>query len=112
DAQEETGIRLDQRVGGVADVEVEPSVVGVDGSLHGIAHVVAYLVIRLGIRVHRGGGVGVQHPVKGAVLGDDQVGIGVVGQERSEARRAFEHSPVNHQVALGVDIDRSQDVLL
>ena len=112
DARKQARIGLDQRVGGVADVEPHLAVVGVDRGLDRIADVVAHVAVRLGVRIHGGSRVGVKHPVERAVLGDDHVGIVVVAQKRSEAAGALEHPPVDQQPALGVNVARKQDVLL
>ena len=74
----------DDRICVVHDVEVHRSVIGVDDRLDRVAHVVEADRVRLRVGVAVGRGVGVLDPVEPAVVGDDDVGVGVEREERRE----------------------------
>ena len=84
DSGEDLLVGADDGIIGIGDEELHGAVVGVGYDLHGVADVVegaggAGEALRIGI--HVGGGVGVLNPVEAAVLGGDDVGVGVVGEE-------------------------------
>ena len=112
EARVDGGVRLEDRVVGVGDVEVDVAVVGVDGHLHRVAEVVdAAGVDRLGEGEAPGGGVGVLNPHQAALV-DDDIGIGVIQQVRGDALHPILDVAVDQGPALPGDRPGEQDVVV
>ncbi len=94
------GVRADDGVLVVRDVEGDPAVIGVDRHLDRVADVVADAAHGLGIRIAVGRGVGVEHPHQAPVVGHDEVGVAVVPEKRGGLSHARGDVPVDHHAAL------------
>ena len=57
-----------------------------------------------GVGIAVGGGEGVDHPGEAAVVADDDVGIGIEGEEGRKRGYAITHVAAHQQPALGVDV--------
>ena len=111
---EQLGIDLLQGQGdgvvAVHDVVVHAAVIGVHHHLHRVADIVgAVAVVGLGIGVVSGGGVGVEDPEQ-ALVGDHDVGVVVVGQERRDLLHAVFDVAVDDDAGIPGDIGGDQDL--
>ena len=109
-AGENALVGLDQRIAGLADIEVDRAVVGVDHHLDRVAHVVeAAGGLRLGVGKPVAGGVGVLHPEQAAVAHHD-IGIVVELQDGRDRAHAVLDVAMKQDPALVGDVAGEQDV--
>ena len=105
-AGENALVGLDQRIAGIADIEVRRAVVGVDHHLDRVADVVeAAGGLRLGIGKPVAGGVGVLHPEQAPVAHHD-IGIVVEAQDGGDRAHAVLDVAMKQDPALVGDVAR------
>ena len=80
---EQIPVGLEQRIFRVEDVEMDGAVVSVDGGLDGVANVVdradAVQIDAFRVRMHARRHVAIDDPDQAAVVGENEVGVGVPG---------------------------------
>ena len=100
-------IRGKDGIGGVEYVERDRAVVGVDGHLDAVAHVVDLAVAERvvgGVGIGFGGGEGVEHPGQAAVVADHDIGVRIEGEKWSQGLDAIMKGAPHQQNAVGIDV--------
>ena len=111
EGREQRAVRADYRIGRIEDVDMRLAIVGVDGRLYRIPHVIDAVIsrnfTRKRIRVRRG--VTIQHPDLAALGRDHQIRILAPLQIGRESLQPVAHLPVNHHAAVLCQITGQHD---
>src|SRR5581483_6798141 len=104
--RKQIAIGLEQRVVGFEDVEVDRSVVGIDGSFYGIPDVIelanSFEADLCGVGMDIGGHVSVENPLQAAGVRKDEIRIRVPGGKvRHRAHPRHDIAADHHAAVLG-----------